>query len=78
MDDDLGSALGPVRGEMARLKEDTDKAREALEVLQDAGEKAGRAIEAGLLRAVRTGTVRLRGSRADCALRHGADRADGT
>jgi phage-related minor tail protein len=55
MDDELGSAIGPVRGEMARLKDETDKAREALAVLQDAGDKASRAIEAGLLRAVRTG-----------------------
>ncbi len=55
MDDDLGLALGPVRGEMARLQEDTIRVHQALDVLADAGDKASRAIEAGLLRAVRTG-----------------------
>lgn len=57
MDDDLGQAIGPARSEMARLKEDADKTREALAVLQDAGDKASRTIETGLLRAVRTGRL---------------------
>jgi hypothetical protein len=55
MPDDLESALGSVRGEMSRLRQDTRDMRDEMDVLSDAAERASRTIEAGLLRAVRSG-----------------------
>jgi hypothetical protein len=55
MDDEFGAMLAPARGEVSRLQQETDALREEMSALTDTAERASRAIESGLLRAVRSG-----------------------
>lgn len=55
MADELGAGLDPARGEVSRLREEAGVLRDEIDVLATEAERASRAIEAALLRAVRTG-----------------------
>lgn len=55
MDEDLRVGVAPIRGEMSRLRQGSGELRDELEMLGDVADRASRAIETGLLRAVRSG-----------------------
>mgnify|MGYP001086030885 CR=1 FL=1 len=55
MDEEIGALLAPARGEVSRLQQETDALRDEMSALTDTAERASRAIESGLLRAVRSG-----------------------
>ncbi|MCW2382540.1 MULTISPECIES: tail tape measure protein [unclassified Sphingobium] len=57
MDEDMQSLFAPMGSDMARLREDASGLRDELDLLSTGAERASRAIEAGLLRAVRTGRI---------------------
>ncbi|MBU0557586.1 MAG: tail tape measure protein [Alphaproteobacteria bacterium] len=57
MDEDMPAALAPMSSDMAQLREDASGLRDELDLLASGAERASRLIEAGLLRAVRTGKI---------------------
>jgi phage-related minor tail protein len=56
-EDDMRAALTPMRGDMVRLRDEAGALRDEMDLLATGAERASRTIEAGLLRAARTGRL---------------------
>lgn len=57
MDEDMRALMTPVQSEFSRLQADTGELREEMDALAAGAERASRVIEAGLMRAVRSGKL---------------------